>query len=280
MGYEGTCAARFGDQSGEGHLHLDSTALTFRGPFRLNIPLRDITAVRADGDQLVVVSPQGEATFGVGKSAKTWAAKLAAGPKGRLDKLGVKDGMRVAVLGVPAEEGFLEELAVRTGDIATTRPRANSGAIFHYAAAQGDLLKLAKLRGSLVPDGMIWVLWPKGRKELREDDIRRGALAAGLVDVKVASFSDRLSALKLVIPVAQRPAAPQETGRAKVTPEIPADLAAALKAAPVARRKFERLPQSHRKAYLDHIGEAKRPATRAKRIADMIERLTAEVVKR
>ena len=47
-------------------------------------------------------------------------------------------------------------------------------------------------------------MWPKGRPELREDDIRRAALAIDLVDVKVAAFSATHSALKLVIPVAKR----------------------------------------------------------------------------
>lgn len=42
------------------------------------------------------------------------------------------------------------------------------------------------------------------KAEFREDDVRAAALAAGLVDVKVARFSDTLSALKLVIPRAQR----------------------------------------------------------------------------
>jgi hypothetical protein len=51
---------------------------------------------------------------------------------------------------------------------------------------------------------MIWVVWPKGQKHIREDDIRRRAIACGLVDIKVCSFSDTLSALKLVIPKARR----------------------------------------------------------------------------
>jgi len=44
-----------------------------------------------------------------------------------------------------------------------------------------------------------------GRKEFREDDIRAFGPQAGLVDVKVVAFSPALSALKMVIPLAQRP---------------------------------------------------------------------------
>src|SRR5437867_4057493 len=60
------------------------------------------------------------------------------------------------------------------------------------------------LRRAIKPDGAVWVVWPKGQKAFREDDARRAGPAAGLVDVKVASFSDALSALKMVIPVKER----------------------------------------------------------------------------
>ena len=49
------------------------------------------------------------------------------------------------------------------------------------------------------------MIWPKGRKEFREDDVRAAGPDAGLVDVKVVAFSETLSGLKMMIPVAQRP---------------------------------------------------------------------------
>jgi hypothetical protein len=70
---------------------------------------------------------------------------------------------------------------------------------------RASLPRLKELRPSLQPAGAIWVLWPKGRKEFREDDIRAFGPEAGLVDVKVVAFSETLSGLKMVIPVAQRP---------------------------------------------------------------------------
>ena len=71
-------------------------------------------------------------------------------------------------------------------------------------ASRAELARLRALRGSIKKNGAIWVVWPKGRKELREDDVRAQGKAAGLVDVKVMSFSDTLSGLKLVIPVKER----------------------------------------------------------------------------
>ncbi len=70
--------------------------------------------------------------------------------------------------------------------------------------ATSDLTRLLDAKKRIVPNGMIWAVWPKGRKEFREDDIRHFGPSAGLVDVKVMAFSDVLSGLKLVIPLALR----------------------------------------------------------------------------
>jgi hypothetical protein len=53
---------------------------------------------------------------------------------------------------------------------------------------------------------MIWTLRPKGSKDLTEQEMMRAGQTAGLVDVKVMSFSDTLTAEKFVIPVAKRAA--------------------------------------------------------------------------
>jgi uncharacterized protein YdeI (YjbR/CyaY-like superfamily) len=51
------------------------------------------------------------------------------------------------------------------------------------------------------------------------------------------------------------------------------DVDAALSAHPAAAAAFARLAASHRREYLNWIAEAKKPATRARRIDQMIERL-------
>lgn len=58
--------------------------------------------------------------------------------------------------------------------------------------------------------------------------------------------------------------------------DLPDDVAQALAAAPEARPAFCRLPPSHQSEYLKWVGEAKRPETRRKRIAGMIERLNSK----
>jgi hypothetical protein len=55
--------------------------------------------------------------------------------------------------------------------------------------------------------------------------------------------------------------------------EVPADLAAALDADPEARRAFDALSFTHRKEYARWVGEAKRPETRERRVAETVERV-------
>jgi uncharacterized protein YdeI (YjbR/CyaY-like superfamily) len=52
---------------------------------------------------------------------------------------------------------------------------------------------------------------------------------------------------------------------------IPDDVLAELRAHAGASERFDRLPPSHQWRYLDWIGEAKRPETRARRIARTVE---------
>ena len=56
---------------------------------------------------------------------------------------------------------------------------------------------------------------------------------------------------------------------------VPADLAAALKKNKKAAAAFEGFPPSHRRDYIEWITEAKRPETRATRLATTIEWLSA-----
>jgi hypothetical protein len=51
----------------------------------------------------------------------------------------------------------------------------------------------------------LWVIRPKGRKEISEQSVMAAGKAAGLVDVKVVSFSPTHTAEKFVIPVKNRP---------------------------------------------------------------------------
>ena len=54
---------------------------------------------------------------------------------------------------------------------------------------------------------------------------------------------------------------------------MPGELALALRESPGAQQAYDKLGFSHRKAYCDHVGEAKRDATRQRRAAKCVELL-------
>lgn len=123
--------------------------------------------------------------------------------RSRLDKLGIKPGMRVALVGLD-DAAFLRELRTRTDQIAEGRPQKDTEMILFAVDGPAPLKRLTALQRAMVRNGAIWVVWLKGQAHIKEDMIRAAALAQGLVDIKVIAFSEKLSGLKLVIPVARR----------------------------------------------------------------------------
>ena len=120
-----------------------------------------------------------------------------------IDKLGVKPGQRVAVLGVEDAE-FLRDLAGRDPQYSAGRLLKNADLIFFSAEAVDDLSRLELLSRSIQKRGAIWVVYPKGQKHIREMDVISAGKAAGLTDNKVCSFSATHTALRFVVPIAKR----------------------------------------------------------------------------
>jgi hypothetical protein len=202
MGREATCTLRYRNRSSTGKLLLETDELLFRGEPRLRIPLAAIRHVTADGEALEVTFADGVARFLLGPAAEKWA-KAIASPKSLLDKLGVKPGARVSVVGV-TDDAFRAELAERAGEVADGRPRKESDLVFFGAEERAALARLGELARYLKRDGGLWVVYPKGAKAITEADVLAAGKPAGLVDVKVVRFSATHTGHKFVIPVAAR----------------------------------------------------------------------------
>ncbi len=202
MGLEANCTATYDGASCDGKAQLETSEFLFRGNFCLRIPLKDIQNAVAKRGELQLEWPEGSASFALGKDAEKWALKIRY-PRGRLEKLGVKEGMHVAVLGV-ADAAFQEELRARVTDIAETRPRKGTDLIFLGVESKERLGRLAGMVSSLQPAGAIWTVYPKGQKHITQNDVMTAGKAAGLVDTKVVGFSETHTALKWVIPVSKR----------------------------------------------------------------------------
>lgn len=104
------------------------------------------------------------------------------------------------------DPGFVSLLRSRTSDIVQGRPRKPVDIVFIGARELGDLKRLKDVKSWIEPNGAIWVVRPKGgRSTLRETDLIEAGLAAGLVDNKIASFSDTQGAMRFVFRLRDRP---------------------------------------------------------------------------
>jgi hypothetical protein len=204
MGYDAVCTLRVEGNQVRGTAWLEHKDLVFRGSTRLSIPLETISSARARDGVLVVRFGSQSAEFEIGACAEKWAARIM-NPPSRLDKLGVKPGMKVVLIGL-SDDDFIKELTGRGADLAAPAGRNAPGAdlIFYGAEKRSALRQLGTLKRRILQNGAIWVVRPKGHNAITERDTMAAGKAAGLVDVKVVSFSDSQTAEKFVIPVAKR----------------------------------------------------------------------------
>ena len=203
MGSEAVCTVRYDGKASAGKALLETSEIIFRGgEFRLKIPFKEIASLDTSDGELSVGYNGAVAVFELGREADKWAAKIR-NPRGLMDKLGVKAGMRVAVLDVQ-DRDFQSQLAAREVTRSEGEER-DLDIVFYEADAVDDLVRLPALRSAIKPAGAVWVVSPKGKAaRIKDVDVMAAARDAGLVDNKVASFSDTHTALKLVIPVADR----------------------------------------------------------------------------
>jgi len=202
MGQEIRCTLHFESKSCQGKALLESKEILFRGDVRLKIPFAEIKKLEVKNGDLHVRTKDGLAVLALGPKAEQWQQKILH-PKSLVEKLGVKAGETAAIFGaIPAS--FLDELTENGIKTVKGKVAATSPWIFLAAESLADLAKLKAIRNSMASEVGLWIVYPKGVKTITENDVRGVGLKAGLVDVKVASFSGTHTALKFVIPKYKR----------------------------------------------------------------------------
>jgi len=185
MGQEIKCRVNFAGESSEGKALLETSEIIFRGAFRLKIPFQAISALEASKGRLRVEYPDGEAVFHIGKAAEKWVEKIR-NPPSRLDKLGVKPGIKFHLIG-RHDDDFRQELAERGAVSSAKKPDL----VFLSVKEKDQLVELASLAG--IP---VWIIYPKGVTSITQGDVIAAGRAAGFIDIKVCGFSATHTALK------------------------------------------------------------------------------------
>jgi hypothetical protein len=205
VGNEANCVVRFGKRKGRGKALLETSELIFRsedGAMRLNFPFANIKSAAAADGQLRVEVPEGEAIFELGANAAKWCGKILH-PKSRLEKLGIKPNASVSLLGA-FDDDFLAELRSCTKNVSVGKVAAGAEWIFFAAATAQELSQLSKLAKSLKGAAALWIVYPKGQKQITENDVLAAGRKSGLKDIKVVGFSPTHTALKFVVPLEKR----------------------------------------------------------------------------
>jgi hypothetical protein len=185
MGQEIKCRVDFAGESSDGKALLETNELIFRGAFRLKIPFQAITALEASQGRMSVDYPDGQAVFHIGKAAEKWADKIR-NPPSRLDKLGVKPGTKVHLIG-RHDQDFRRELTQRGAVSSAKMPDL----VFLSVKEKDQLVELAYLK-----EAPVWIIYPKGIQTITEGQVIAAGRAAGFIDVKVCGFSATHTALK------------------------------------------------------------------------------------
>ena len=203
MGNELLCKVRFGKQESEGKALLETSEVLFRGEFRLKIPFSTIKSAKAVDGELRLQTAEGAAIFQLGgPAAEKWREKILH-PKSRIEKLGVKLGAKVSLLG-KLDAGFLREVGELTKSATKGKVGADSEHIFFAADSKQDFAALSKIAKSMQGAAELWIVYPKGQKHITENDVLAAGRKCGLKDVKVVGFSPTHTALKFVIPLSSR----------------------------------------------------------------------------
>jgi hypothetical protein len=111
--------------------------------------------------------------------------------------------MRVGLVGF--RDAWFEAQLAERGALLERQPGGGLDLLFYFAPDGAALLPLGELAELIHDAGAIWVLRVKGPQlKVREVDIIEAGKAAGLVDNKIASFSDAYAAMRLVVPLSRR----------------------------------------------------------------------------
>ncbi|MGA7462269.1 MAG: hypothetical protein WBW69_18700 [Candidatus Korobacteraceae bacterium] len=202
MGRELVCNIRTGGKTTSGKALLETNEIIVRGELRLKIPLASLKSVSARDGELHLKWAEGSAVFELGEHADKWAYKILH-PKSTAEKLGIKPGLIISAIAL-SDDKFVGDLRAVAKKFSDSKPLKDSDLIFVGVESLGSLARVAKLAESLASAGALWIVYPKGMQEIKEQHVLDAGKQAGLVDVKVVSFSATHTALKFVRPKVKR----------------------------------------------------------------------------
>jgi hypothetical protein len=196
MGREIQCRAKSGGKWFEGKALLETSEIIFRGELRLKIPFAALESVVPRNGELHLKWSGQSVALDLGEQSEKWAHAILH-PKSTADKLGIKPRLTISALNLPGDT-TMQDAANLAAAFSDGKVLKGSDMIFLGATTASELKGINKLLPSLAPNGALWIVYPKGKKEITELQVLNAGRAAGLVDIKVVSYSTIHTALKFV----------------------------------------------------------------------------------
>jgi len=202
VGRELQCRAKSAGKWIRGKALLETNEILFRGDQRLKIPIPELTSAFARDGELHLKWAGNSAVFELGEQAEKWAHAILH-PKSTAEKLGLKPGLRVSALRMP-DDKVMKDARKVAAEFSEDKPLRDADMIFLGADSEADLAGMKRLIPSLAGNGALWIVYPKGKREITELQVLNAGRTAGLYDAKVVSYSASHTALKFVRPKDKR----------------------------------------------------------------------------
>jgi hypothetical protein len=196
MGREAECLCKWAGKSARVKALLEPPDLILRGELRRRIPFASMERTAADETGLHFRIGSDAVTLILDRAtAAKWASATLAAPPSLAKKLGIAPGSKVRIIGTIDDDALDHALTQ-----AQTVTCGNASLIIARVDTPKQLAEALRKTTTLCAEGVpLWIVYRKGPGyPINESDVRSSGLAAGIVDVKVASVSAVLTALKFV----------------------------------------------------------------------------------
>ncbi len=193
MGRVALCECTFEGTTAKVKALLESHEIILQGGIRMSAPLDALQNVRVESESLCFNIDKHPLQLHLGaKAADSWAKKIKTPPPTLADKLGIT-GKVVRTIGPIGDRALLSALSSAT-QISARNPNLILACV---DTPESLMTTLRDAKTQLAKSIPIWLIYRKGPGHpLNEAAIRTCLRAQGLMDTKVASVSQFLTALR------------------------------------------------------------------------------------
>jgi hypothetical protein len=194
MGREAICDCTFDGTTAKVKALLETNEIILRGDIHLHAPFHALHHVRVESASLCFNLNKGPVRLDLGATtAKSWEKKIKTPPPSLADKLGITDKTILRTIGEITDRALLDAIA-SAAQISARNPHLILACV---DTPESVATTLKEAKSQLARSIPIWIVYRKGPGHpSNESGIRTTLRAQGLIDTKVSSVSELLTALR------------------------------------------------------------------------------------